>query len=718
LYGPTEAAVDVTAWECRPHDPRGIVPIGAAVPNTSMYILDEHGCPTPVGVPGELFIGGIQVGLGYVNRPELTAERFIADPFRAGGRMYKTGDLGRWLPDGSIEYLGRLDDQVKIRGFRIELGEIEHVLSAQPGVQEGVVIAREDVPGSKRLVAYVVGPAQSGELRDALGRLLPEYMVPTAFVSLDALPVTSNGKLDRRALPAPPRGGAVDSNRPYVAPESESEKVLAGIWAEMLQLPRVSVEDNFFEIGGDSILALRIVAKANDAGIEIAVHDLFRAPTVRELAAGTSVGAGAASRAATTARTQPFDLISEADRAKLGPDIVDAYPLSALQSGMVFHSERSIGSYLYQVAMSLHIKAKLDMDILQRAVNRTVSRNPILRTSFDLGSFKEPMQLVHREAQAPIEYHDITHLSEQAQKALLARWIDDEAEYEFDWAEPPLLKYTVHKRTPDTFQFGITFHDAILDGWSTSNMMTEIFTRYVTMLGGGEDTADAPNPITYRDFVALERSTLKSEDAKRFWSELMGDAPFTEVPRLPAVGKDVPVARNLDLIVPIPNEVNQRVIERARELGMPVKAFYLAVHTRIMGMIGRQDDVVTGLVMNGRIEDPGGDSSFGNHLNTMPYRLRVNDQSWTELARAAHASELAALPHRRYIGAQLLRDLGRAGLDNLFETGFNYTHFHVYDRLAGRDDIEFLRVDFTDPFHYVLVANFRVDAYDKRLDVV
>ncbi len=714
LYGPTEAAIDVTAWECKPNDPRGIVPIGHAVPNTSMYVLDDHGCPAPAGVPGELFIGGIQVGLGYVNRPELTAERFIDDPFRTGGRMYKTGDLGRWLPDGSIEYLGRLDDQVKIRGFRIELGEIEHVLAAQPDVQEAVVLAREDVPGSKRLVGYIVGTAQSGDLRDALGKVLPEYMVPTAFVTLDEFPVTANGKLDRRALPAPPRGGAVDSNRPYVAPEGPMEEQLAGIWAEMLQLPRVSVEDNFFEIGGDSILALRIVAKANDAGIEIAVHDLFRSPTVRELAGET----GSGTRAATTARTQPFDLINDADRAKLSDDIVDAYPLSALQSGMVFHSERSIGSYLYQVAMSLHIKADLDMEILQRAVDRTVIRNPILRTSFDLGGFSEPMQLVHKDARAPIEYHDITHMSQDAQKELLAKWIDDEAEYEFDWAQPPLLKYTVHKRSPDTFQFGITFHDAILDGWSTSNMMTEIFTRYVAMLGGGEDTADPPNPITYRDFVSLERETLKSEDAKAFWTNLMGDAPFTEVPRLPAVGKDVPVARNLDLIVPIPVEVNERVIERARELGLPVKAFYLAVHSRIMGMIAHQDDVVTGLVMNGRIEDPGGDSSFGNHLNTMPYRLRVNDQSWVELARAAHASELAALPHRRYIGAQLLRDLGRAGQDNLFETGFNYTHFHVYDRLAGRDDIEFLRVDFTDPFHYVLVANFRVDAYDKRLDVV
>ncbi|MBX3323875.1 MAG: amino acid adenylation domain-containing protein [Phycisphaeraceae bacterium] len=713
LYGPTEAAVDVTAWECHPNDPRGIVPIGSAVPNTFMYALDDHLTPTPTGVPGELFIGGIQVGMGYVNRPELTADRFIQNPFRPGEKMYKTGDLGRFLPDASIEYLGRLDDQVKIRGFRIELGEIEFVLSAQPDVQEAVVLAREDVPGTKRLVAYIVGSATHSALRDALAKLLPEYMVPAAFVTLDALPVTANGKLDRRALPAPPRGSAFASDRPFVAPTSDTEAQLAQIWAQVLNLPRVSIDDNFFEIGGDSILALRIVAKASDADIHIAVHDLFRAPTVRALA---STAATAQSTA--TTRTQPFQLISANDRAKLPPDIIDAYPLSALQSGMVFHSERAIGSYLYQVAMSLHVRARLDLTLLQRAVDQVVARNPILRTSFDLGTFAEPMQLVHAAASAPIEYHDISHLPSESQQALLARWIDDEAEYEFDWSRPPLLKYTVHKRSPDTFQFGITFHDAILDGWSTSNMMTEIFSRYVNMLAGAPDLDLTPNPITYRDFVALERTTLNSHDAQTFWAGLMDDAPFTQVPRIPGVGADVPVARNLDLIVPIPADVNQRVIERARELAIPLKSFYLAAHTRVLGMLAHQDDVVTGLVMNGRIEDPGGDSSLGNHLNTMPYRLHVADQTWFELAQSAHHAELAALPHRRYIGAQLLRDLGRAGQDNLFETGFNYTHFHVYDRLAGRDDIEFLRVDFTDPFHYVLVANFRVDAYDKRLDVV
>jgi amino acid adenylation domain-containing protein/non-ribosomal peptide synthase protein (TIGR01720 family) len=712
LYGPTEAAVDVTFWECKAKDERGIVPIGFPIANTAIYILDPKMQPVPVGVSGELFIGGIQVGMGYVNRPELTAERFIADPFRAGGRLYKTGDLARWLSDGTVEYLGRLDDQVKIRGFRIELGEIEAVLAEQPGVKEAVVIAREDVPGSKRIVAYAVGAGLSVQtLKESLGKKLPEFMVPSAIVFLEAIPVTANGKLDRRALPEPPREGGAGKDR--TPPATPAEETLAVIWKEMLKLEAIGVLDNFFEIGGDSILGLRIVAKARDAGLEFAVHDLFRNPTIRTLAAQV-----AAAPTAKAERTRPFQLCSEADRKRLPAGVVDAYPLSALQGGMVFHSERRIGSYLYQVAMSLHVKAKLDMTVMQKAVDRVVARHPILRTSFDLAGFSEPLQLVYGDAKTKIQYHDISGLPTARQNELLAKWIDDEAEYQFDWQKPPLLTYTVHKRGPDNFQFGITFHDAILDGWSTSNMMTEIFERYLAMMAGGADVADPPNSITYRDFVALERSTLASEDAKKFWNGLLADAPFTAVPRVPGVGRDVAVPRNLDLIVPVPADVNAKVEERARELAIPVKSFYLAVHNRVLGMMARQDEVVTGLVMNGRIEEPGGDRSLGNHLNTMPYRLHVGGKTWAELGKDAHEAELKALPHRRYIGAQLLRDLGRAGQDNLFETGFNYTHFHVYHRLANRDDFKLLRADFTDPFHYVLVANFRVDAFDGRLDIV
>ncbi len=288
LYGPTEAAVDVTCWECEPQDGRQIVPIGRPIANTRLYILDSSLQPVPVGVAGELYIGGVQVARGYLHRPELTAERFVADPFSADpqARLYKTGDLTRFLPGGEIEYLGRLDFQVKVRGFRIELGEIEAVLTLHPAVHEAVVVAREDVPGDKRLVAYLVPAAQAqltvDALREFVKERLPEYMLPAAFVLLDALPLNSNGKVDRRRLPAPTMERR--SVRAYAPPQKELEKTIAAIWRELLQVEKVGLDDSFFDLGGHSLLIMRAHSRlAEVTGRDLPITDMFKYPTVRAL---------------------------------------------------------------------------------------------------------------------------------------------------------------------------------------------------------------------------------------------------------------------------------------------------------------------------------------------------------------------------------------------------------------------------------------------------
>jgi amino acid adenylation domain-containing protein len=287
LYGPTEAAVDVTAWRCTTGFDRPSVPIGSPIANCQMYALDAQLRPTPVGVAGELYIGGVQVGRGYLNRPDLTKERFVPDPFstKPGARLYKTGDLGRWLPDGTIEFLGRNDFQVKIRGFRIELGEIEAKLLLRPELREAVVIAHDELPGEQRLVAYLTSDTElSNELlRTHLSRLLPDYMVPSAFIRLPAMPLTPNGKLDRRALPAPEADS--DAMRDYEEPQGKLELQLAGIWARLLMRERVGRRENFFELGGHSLLTIRVVNLAKAAGIEIGVAALYEYPTVAELAA-------------------------------------------------------------------------------------------------------------------------------------------------------------------------------------------------------------------------------------------------------------------------------------------------------------------------------------------------------------------------------------------------------------------------------------------------
>jgi amino acid adenylation domain-containing protein len=288
LYGPTEASVDVTSWACERKEQGRIVPIGYPIANIQTYILDKGLEPVPVGIAGELFLGGTGLGRGYLKRPDLTAEKFIPDLYGGrGSRIYRTGDLARWLPDGSIEYLGRLDHQVKIRGLRIELGEIEAVLMAHPGIREAVVTAREDVPGDKRLVAYVVpagGAAPAGELRAYLKETLPDYMVPSAFAVLEVLPLSPNGKADRKALPAP------DGIRPelesgYAAPRTLVEKTLTDIWGQVLRVDRVGIHDNFFNLGGHSLLATQVVSRIREVfQAEVSLRSFFDAPTIAELA--------------------------------------------------------------------------------------------------------------------------------------------------------------------------------------------------------------------------------------------------------------------------------------------------------------------------------------------------------------------------------------------------------------------------------------------------
>ncbi|HEX9939568.1 MAG TPA: non-ribosomal peptide synthetase, partial [Longimicrobium sp.] len=287
LYGPTEAAVDVTLWRFPADGTADRVSIGRPVPNTRIYLLDGAGEPVPVGVAGELHIGGVQVARGYLGRAELTAEKFVADPFSAepGARLYRTGDRARWLADGTIEYLGRIDFQVKVRGFRIELGEIEARLREHAEVRDAAVLAREDAPGDRRLVAYVAGPdsVAADALRAHLSERLPEYMVPAAYVRLEVLPLTANGKLDRKALPAPE--GDAYAGREYAAPVGETEEALAEIWAELLRVERVGRHDSFFDLGGHSLLAVQVVSRVRQVmEVELSLGAVFEHPELSALA--------------------------------------------------------------------------------------------------------------------------------------------------------------------------------------------------------------------------------------------------------------------------------------------------------------------------------------------------------------------------------------------------------------------------------------------------
>ena len=284
LYGPTEAAIDVTSWNCERDTHVHAVPIGRPTANTKVYIVDTSGKRTPLGVPGELWISGVQVARGYIGQPKLTAKHFIDDPFSAGSRVYRTGDLVRFREDGAIEFLGRIDHQVKLRGFRIELGEIETQLDQIDDVHQAVVLLREDIPGLPQLVAYVAssGNFNEGAAKATLSLALPDYMLPAAYVVLSAIPVTANGKIDRRALPAPELG---QSKEEYVAPETEAEQQLAGLWSELLGAEKVGTKDDFFALGGHSLIAMQLISRILEVtDIQLPLDSVFNAPTLAELA--------------------------------------------------------------------------------------------------------------------------------------------------------------------------------------------------------------------------------------------------------------------------------------------------------------------------------------------------------------------------------------------------------------------------------------------------
>ncbi|WP_158501869.1 non-ribosomal peptide synthetase, partial [Vitiosangium sp. GDMCC 1.1324] len=711
MYGITETTVHVTYRPIRARDvdeaPGSV--IGVPIPDLSLLLLDKHQQPVPVGVPGEMYVGGAGVALGYLNRPELTLQRFIADPFSSepATRLYRSGDLARRLPDGDVEYLGRIDDQVKIRGFRIELGEIESALAQHSAVREVVVVPREDGSGEKQLVAYAVahsGTAEPsvGELRSFLRERLPEYMVPAAFVFLDAIPLTANGKVNRRALPAP------DRLRPslregYVAPSNELERQLCVVFSEALGLEPVGVDDNFFELGGDSIRSLRVVARAREHGLTLSVAEMFEHQTVRALALALRRGGEESTR------TEPFSLLSAADRAALPEGLSDAYPLSMLQAGFVFHAELRQGYEVYLT--SFHLRVRFDEDALRRALAQLARRHPMLRSSFDVSSFSEPLQLVHERVTVPLTVLDWRGRTEDEQRRDFESWSLAERRQGFSWRQPPLIRLHAHRFTDDTFR--ITLSEPFLDGWSVASTWSELLRLYVASLDG-ETPVEAPPATTYRDFVALERSALGSEESRSFWARELSRVERAPLAHWPLRDGESP-GQHIRILFPVADETFAGLKQIANETTLPLKNVLIAAHTRVVALLTGRDQVVTGIIANGRPEVPGGDQVLGIFLNTIPLCMDLTGGSWHDLARAAFEAERARLPHRRFPLAQLQKSFG--GGQPLFDTAFNFTHFHVLDRLRELRGLEVLDMMATDQTYFAWTAYFNVDTASTSLHI-
>jgi amino acid adenylation domain-containing protein len=686
--------------------------IGVPIPDLRIYLVDEDLKPVPAGVPGEICVGGAGVARGYLNRPDLTARRFLPDPFSddAGARLYRSGDLAQINANGEMEYLGRMDHQVKIRGFRVELGEIESALNRHPAIRESVVVTQDTNVGDKRLVAYIV-PVQDTpsvtELRQHLMQKLPDYMVPAVFVFLKALPLTTNGKVDRRALPSP-NHARPDLKIDFLAPRTEKENALAHIWSEVLEVDQVGVLDNFFELGGDSIRSITILSRAEAAGIFLTLQDIFDYPTIAQLAACEA-------RAKNKNLPAPgmSDLLSADDRALLPGDADDAYPIAALQLGMFFSNEMDPASAMYHDVFSYRIQAAFDLSRMRSVLSHLAQRHPLLRTSFHLAGFSQPLQIVHSAVEVPCTVEDLTGHHEAKQDQLLVEWIELEKRRPFERTVAPLVRFHAQIRNERCFQLIISFHHACLDGWSLAVVMTEICQEYASLLRNEQIQIPAPR-ISYRDFVQLERGSASSPETRTFWAKKLEGATPQRLPRWPRHLRQGGHEQKRGPEVAIEATVLEGLKALARLAGVPLKTVLLSAHQRVMSLMHGQNDVISGLICNGRPEELDGEKLVGLFLNNLPLRMRLGRGTWLELVQQTFAAERELVPHRRFPLAEIKK---LAGGEQLFETAFDFVHFHVYKQLQAGGGLDLAEGHYFEANSLTTYTTFLLDISSSRLEL-
>jgi amino acid adenylation domain-containing protein len=711
-YGPTET----TTFACchRMSSETELehgVPIGRPIGNTRVYVLSEEMELLGDGMLGELYIGGDGLARGYYNQPGLTADRFVPHPFSTTGgeRLYRTGDYVSWRADGTLQFIGRRDTQVKIRGFRVEPGEVEAVLGRHGAVKECAVVVRE-TNGEKGLVAYIVdGNHEDGvnasELRDYLREQLPEFMLPAAIVAIESLPLTPNGKVDRRELAA--REVRVGSDQSYVPPRTINEELLCNIWEEVLQAERVGIDDNFFDLGGDSILTIKVIVKARAVGLQLNVQQLFQYQNVHELAQELE---RSNESPIIVEETAPFSLIGEEDRLRLPAGVVDAYPMTVLQAGMLFHTELAPEAGQYHDIFSYHLRMPFDEEALQASLRQLLELHPILRTSFNLSDFSEPLQLVHEKVEVPLRIEDIRSLTPTEQEEYVAEWLAAEKRHHFDWRKAPLLRFQIARRDEELFQFSFSFHHAILDGWSLATMLTELFNVYAYVLKGDERRTKAPLSSSFRDFVAAEQAVLNSEEVRQYWTGMLIEAPYSRLPRL---GQSAGPSRVAGHRVDISGELSLALKALARTAGVPLKSVLLAAHLRALSVLTGSTDVLTGMVSHGRPETADGEKVLGLFLNTLPFRRRLAGGTWLQLVQETFAAERELLPFRRYPMARMQQDLGNDM--PLFEIIFNFVHFHAFEEMQPAGGLEVLDINGVAHTNFTLAVDFSLELTGSQI---
>ncbi|WP_414542084.1 amino acid adenylation domain-containing protein [Nostoc sp. CCY0012] len=644
LYGPTEAAIDVTFWKCQKASDKSIVPIGRPIANTQIYLLDSHLQPVPIGVAGELHIGGVGVARGYLNRLDLTNEKFISHPFseEPQSRLYKTGDLARYLPDGNIEYLGRIDHQVKIRGFRIELGEIETVLSQHPSVREAVVLVQEN----QFLVAYTIFHQNAtnsiNELRNYLQRHLPEYMIPSAFVLLDSLPLTPNGKVDRKALPAPEQT-RTELEQKFVAPRNPTEEMLAGIWVKILGIEQIGIHDNFFDLGGHSLLATQVISQVRKAfGLEIPLRYLFASPTIAKLAKNIE-------------KTQPeFNSVPSLEPVDRNQEL----PLSFSQQRLWFLHQLDPDSTAYNGSDLVRLQGKLNVAALEESINEIVQRHEVLRTCF---AFVEgrPIQKIIPELRVPLSIVNLQHLPVSEREKEIQRLEVENAQQPFDLKQAPLMRLVLLRLTEEEHILLVTMHHIISDAWSGGVFIREVSALYEAF-SNNKPSLLPELPIQYADYAVWQQQWLQGkrlDTQLTYWKqqlenaktilELPTDKPRTQLQT--SLGKKYSFTLSPTL--------SNNLKSLSQQEGVTLFMTLLAAFNTLLYHYTKQEDILVGspIANRNRSELEG---LIGFFVNTLVLRTKLShNPSFKELLQQVREIALGAYAHQDLPFEKLVAEL-------------------------------------------------------------
>ncbi len=636
-YGPTEASIDVTYWDCEHDEKEEVVSIGRPNANNRVYVLDSRFRPAAIGISGELYIGGVAVVRGYLNQPGMTAERFLPDPYsaEAGARMYRTGDLAKYLSDGRLQYLGRADNQVKLRGYRIEMGEIEAVIEQHERVKKSVVMAREEEGAGKRLVCYYTseGEVSREELREHLGRKLPEYMVPGMFIEMEQMPLTANGKVDLRALPSAEQiSNEVED--PYEQPCNAIEEIIAGIWSEVLRVSKVGVNDNFFKLGGHSILATQIISRVRKAlRKDIELRSLFETPTVRGIA-------------------RRIQELMQGSTDHQPPQIEPAtrnsiLPLSFAQQRLWLLHQIEPDIFAFNIPQAIRLKGDLNVVVLGQALSEIVRRHEVLRTTFAVEQ-GQPAQVIHPHKPVCLPVIDISKWSEAKGQGELERLMIEDQLKPFDLVQGPLLRLHLVKLSDDDHVLLITMHHIVSDGWSVAIFNRELSTIYPALLDG--HSPQLPELRTqYADYAVWQRNWLQGEVLERqlsYWKKQLAETPpAAQLPTdcsRPTAQTYCGARKSLTLS----KELSGMLKALSRREGVTLFMLLLAAFDVVIHYLTGQDDIVIGtnVANRNRIEVEG---LIGFFVNQLPLRTQMSgNPGFRELMSRTRDVALGAYDHQ------------------------------------------------------------------------